>query len=96
MDTGLLDPEELSLVNKGFKNYDTPGIERDVSRSTESNYSLDSGTSSLMSLEMDLFEDMRASRPNSVNTPSSSSSLNLQREKGKTPLKCTGTNYTKI
>ncbi|KAL5569241.1 hypothetical protein UlMin_025816, partial [Ulmus minor] len=94
---GLLDPEELSIVNKGFKNYDThlPGIEQDVSRSTESNYSLDSGTSSLTSLEMDLFEDMKASRPNSANTPSSSSS-SLKLQRGKASKKLEASSQTRM
>lgn len=60
---GVLDPEELSIVNKGFKKHETrlPGIQEDVWRSTESNSTIDSGSSSLSSLEIDLFEDIRAS-----------------------------------
>ncbi|EXC19486.1 hypothetical protein L484_014116 [Morus notabilis] len=66
---GVLDPEELSIVNRGFKNSGTylPGILEDVLRSNESNYSVDSGSSSLTSLEIDLFEDMRESSFTSTN-----------------------------
>ncbi|PON58520.1 hypothetical protein PanWU01x14_165510 [Parasponia andersonii] len=80
---GVLDPEELSLINEGFKNLEThlPGIEEDVLRSTESNFSLDSGTSSLTSLEIDLFEDLRTSTNKSINISASSTSLKLQRGK---------------
>lgn len=82
---GVLDPEELSIINEGFKNLETrlPGIEEDVLRSTESNFSLDSGSSSLTSLEIDLFEDIRASTNKSTNISVSSSSFKLQRGKGK-------------
>ncbi|KAF3433849.1 hypothetical protein FNV43_RR24952 [Rhamnella rubrinervis] len=60
---GVLDPEELSIVNKGFKKHETrlPRIQEDVWRSTESNSTIDSGGSSLSSLEIDLFEDIRSS-----------------------------------
>lgn len=63
MCTGVLDPEELSIVNKGFKKYGSclPGIQEDVWRSTESNSTVGSGTSSLSSLESDLLEEMRTS-----------------------------------
>ncbi|KAH7537362.1 hypothetical protein FEM48_Zijuj03G0084500 [Ziziphus jujuba var. spinosa] len=61
--TRVLDPEELSIVNQGFKKRGTslPRIQEDVWRSTESNSAIESGTSSLSSLVIDIFEDMKAS-----------------------------------
>lgn len=58
--TGVLDPEELSMVNKGFKRCEIylPGIQ-EVLCSTELRSTVDSGASSLTSLEIDIFEDTR-------------------------------------
>ncbi|KAF8397632.1 hypothetical protein HHK36_016552 [Tetracentron sinense] len=61
---GVLDPEELSILNKGVKKAEPrllPGIQEDLRRSAESNSSLDSDSWTLESLEGDLFEDIRAS-----------------------------------
>ncbi|XWS75103.1 hypothetical protein CRYUN_Cryun01aG0056200 [Craigia yunnanensis] len=60
---GVLDQEELSMVNKGYKKSETrtlPGIEEEFWKSAESNSTMDSDYS-LASLEIDLFDDMRAS-----------------------------------
>lgn len=62
---GVLDPEELSIVNKGFKkseSHQLPEI-KEVWRSTESKSTIDSGSSPLESLEFELFEDTRSSMP---------------------------------
>ncbi|XP_022938918.1 uncharacterized protein LOC111444986 [Cucurbita moschata] len=61
---GVLNPFELAIVNNGLKKSEghlLPVIEDDVWRSMESNSTLDSEGSSLTRLEMDLFEDIRAS-----------------------------------
>lgn len=61
---GVLDPEELFMINKGFKKAKTrllPGIKEELQRSAESNSTIDSDRFSLESLEIDLFEDIRAS-----------------------------------
>lgn len=62
--SGVLDPEELFMINKGFKKAKTrllPGIKEELQRSAESNSTIDSDRFSLESLEIDLFEDIRAS-----------------------------------
>ena len=83
--TGVLDAKELAIVNRGFKKSETHlhGIEEDVTISTESSFSLDSGTSSLTSLEIDLFEDIRESWHKSTNKLSLPvSSPELRRQNG--------------
>ncbi|CAB4301005.1 unnamed protein product [Prunus armeniaca] len=75
---GVLDSKELSIVNRGFrkcKANQLPGIE-EVWRSTESISTINSGCSSLASLEFELFEDNRSS----VQKPTSS--LKLKRGGG--------------
>ncbi|KAE8676903.1 Detected protein of unknown function [Hibiscus syriacus] len=62
---GVLNPEEVCLVNNGYRKSETvphilPGIEQEFWKSTESDSTLDSDYS-LLSLEIDLFDDMRAS-----------------------------------
>ncbi|XVF75493.1 hypothetical protein PTKIN_Ptkin13bG0191900 [Pterospermum kingtungense] len=62
---GVLNPEELTMVNNGYKNSEPlthilPGIEEELWKSTESNSTTHSDCS-LSSLEIDLFDDMRAS-----------------------------------
>lgn len=89
MGTGVLDPEELSIVNRGFKNLGThlPGIQEDVSRSNESTFSVDSCSSSLTSLEIDLFEDIREFSHKSASELSlSAPSLKFQSAKGNPTL----------
>lgn len=52
------------MINKGFKKAKTrllPGIKEELQRSAESNSTIDSDRFSLESLEIDLFEDIRAS-----------------------------------
>ncbi|KAF8402763.1 hypothetical protein HHK36_010853 [Tetracentron sinense] len=61
---GVLDSEELSTLNKGFKKVEThhlPGIQEDMRRSAESNSTLDSDSLTVESLGVDFFEDIRAS-----------------------------------
>lgn len=61
--SGVLDPDELELVNKPAKAgaQALPGIEEDVRMSADSNSTLGSDSWALESLEVDLFEDIRAS-----------------------------------
>lgn len=76
MHSGVLDPEELSAMNNGFKGLESslfPGIPEDLKmrRSVDSDltfeslesdaFSLDSDAFSLESFDGDLFEDVRAS-----------------------------------
>ncbi|XP_042509709.1 putative GPI-anchored protein pfl2 isoform X2 [Macadamia integrifolia] len=76
---GVLDPEELIIINKGFRKAVVPllpGIQEDVQRSTESNSTFESDSFTLESIEIDLFEDIRASiqkSSKSSNVKSSSS-----------------------
>ncbi|XP_019459834.1 PREDICTED: uncharacterized protein LOC109359586 [Lupinus angustifolius] len=62
---GVLNPEELSLVNKGFKKSEIHILPRteELWMSYESNCTIDSDGSSLASLEVELFADIRASIP---------------------------------
>ncbi|XP_010253519.1 PREDICTED: flocculation protein FLO11-like [Nelumbo nucifera] len=76
---GVLDPEELSMINDGFKKAEThplPAIQEDMRRSNESISTLDSDNLTLECLEVELFEDIRASiqRSNGMSTTSSPSS----------------------
>ncbi|OVA09920.1 hypothetical protein BVC80_1751g76 [Macleaya cordata] len=64
----VLDPEELSIITNGLKKASPcplPGIQEDMRRSAESNSTftstLESDSLTLESLEVDLFEDIRAS-----------------------------------
>ncbi|XWS66119.1 hypothetical protein CRYUN_Cryun05aG0172800 [Craigia yunnanensis] len=83
---GVLNPEELSIVNNGYKKSETlthilPGIE-EFWKSTESNSTLDSDYS-LSSLEIDLFDDMRASMQKSSKASNLvNSSCKLQSQTG--------------
>ncbi|XVF83305.1 hypothetical protein PTKIN_Ptkin16aG0476200 [Pterospermum kingtungense] len=84
---GVLDPEELCMVNRGYKKSEThihklPGIEEEFWKSAESNQTMDSDYS-LASLEIDLFEDMRASMQKSSKAYNVvSSSCKIQSQKG--------------
>ncbi|KAJ4979610.1 hypothetical protein NE237_010390 [Protea cynaroides] len=74
---GVLDPEELSIVNKGFGKAEAallPGIQEDVRRSAESNSTFESDSLTLESIEIDLFEDVRASIKKSSKSSSVASS----------------------
>lgn len=65
--SGVLDPEELSILNRGFKKGEVhllPRIKEDVWRSAESTSYISTSDFALKSLEADLFEDIRASIPN--------------------------------
>ncbi|KAM7468158.1 hypothetical protein LguiB_015720 [Lonicera macranthoides] len=62
--SGVLDPEELTSMIEGTekgKKHVLPGIEEDMSRSTDSLSTLESENLTLESLEAELFEDIRAS-----------------------------------
>lgn len=61
---GVLDPEELSSMIKGADKNERktlPGIEEDVRRSNDSISTLESDNLTLENLEVELFEDIRAS-----------------------------------
>ncbi|XP_022748490.1 uncharacterized protein LOC111298055 [Durio zibethinus] len=81
---GVLDPEELSMVNKGYKKSEThtlPGIEEEFWKSAESNSTMGSDYS-LASLEIDLFDDMKTSMQKSskaYNMVNSSCKLEIQK-----------------
>ncbi|KAL4017887.1 hypothetical protein IC575_021463 [Cucumis melo] len=68
---GVLNPLELAIVNNGLKKPEShlvSVIEDEVWRSVESNNACDSEGSSLSRLEMDLFEDIRASIPKPISS----------------------------
>ncbi|XP_068668613.1 putative GPI-anchored protein pfl2 isoform X1 [Aristolochia californica] len=60
---GVLDADELAMVTKAFKKAAPalPGIEEDLRRSAESNTTVGSESWALESLEVDLFDHLRAS-----------------------------------
>ncbi|XP_008789037.2 copine family protein 2-like isoform X2 [Phoenix dactylifera] len=61
---GVLNPEELAIVNSTFgkaEESSLPGIPEDIRKSTESTSTLDSDTLALENLEVELFENVRAS-----------------------------------
>lgn len=69
--SGVLNPLELAIVNNGLKKPEShlvSVIEDEVWRSVESNNACDSEGSSLSRLEMDLFEDIRASIPKPISS----------------------------
>ncbi|TXG49608.1 hypothetical protein EZV62_025483 [Acer yangbiense] len=72
---GVLDPEELSIVNKGFTGFRTtdqnPGIGEKFQRSAGLDYAINSDGNSLASLEIDLFNDSKASNAAAAVTSSS-------------------------
>jgi hypothetical protein len=68
------------MINNGFKKFESrtlPGVE-ELWRSVESNSTVDSDGTALTSLEIDLFEDIRASANRSTLSDISTSSSNLQ------------------
>lgn len=84
---GVLDAEELSIVNKGFTKSEThplPGIGEEIWRSAESNSTMFSDGCSLASLEIDLFDDIRASmyKSHDASSKRASSTCKLKRDKG--------------
>ncbi|XP_057475839.1 uncharacterized protein LOC130763841 isoform X2 [Actinidia eriantha] len=74
---GVLDPEELFIINKGFEKAEAPllpAIQKDIRkrRSTDLEFTLDSDKFSFeinQSMELDLFEDIRASIHRSITVP---------------------------
>ncbi|XVF23713.1 hypothetical protein REPUB_Repub13aG0063500 [Reevesia pubescens] len=84
---GVLNPEELSMVNKGYKKSETlthilPEIVEELLESAGSNSTMDSDYS-LASLEIDLFVDMRASMQKSSKASNVvNSSCKLRRQTG--------------
>lgn len=79
------------MINKGFKKFESrtlPGIE-ELWGSVESNSTIDSDGSPLTSLEIDLFEDIRASAHRSTEVSNiTTSSSNLQRGRQKKNVRC--------
>lgn len=64
MCSGVLEPDELSSIIEGVEkgeNHTLPGIQEEVHRSADSISTLESDCLTLESLEVDLFEDVRAS-----------------------------------
>ncbi|XP_077245422.1 uncharacterized protein LOC143885227 isoform X2 [Tasmannia lanceolata] len=61
---GVLNPDELAIVNKTFKKADRyvlSGIQEDIKKSSDSTSTSGSNSWALKNLEVDLFEDIRAS-----------------------------------
>ncbi|WCJ19402.1 hypothetical protein M5689_001695 [Euphorbia peplus] len=83
---GVLDAEELSIVNRGFKRPDMiriPGAAEDETwRSHESNSTVNSDGYSLAGLEIDLFDDIRSSARNASSNVITKTSK-VERKKGK-------------
>ncbi|KAF2318594.1 hypothetical protein GH714_009224 [Hevea brasiliensis] len=85
---GVLDAEELSIINRGFRRPETlpfPRFEEEIWRSAESNSTTNSDCYSLASLEIDLFDDIKASIHKSLDASSNgaTSTCKLKREKGR-------------
>ncbi|XP_021660290.2 uncharacterized protein LOC110649866 isoform X2 [Hevea brasiliensis] len=82
---GVLDAEELSIMNRGFKKPETLGIEEEIWRSAESNSTLNSDAYSLASLETDLFDDIKAyiHKSHDASSNGATSTCKLKREKGR-------------
>ncbi|KAI4352886.1 hypothetical protein L6164_007095 [Bauhinia variegata] len=80
---GVLNPEELSLVNQGFKKSEL----EELCWSSESNRSIDSDISSLASLEVELFEDIRKSMNKSSKASSSRQGRCMDMQKLHSPRK---------
>ncbi|XP_065872643.1 uncharacterized protein [Euphorbia lathyris] len=82
---GVLDAEELAIVNIGFKRTDWiqfPGAEEESEPSNESNSAVNSGGYSLAGLEIDLFDDIRSSNRN-ASSNIATSTAKLGKKKGK-------------
>ncbi|KAL5972547.1 hypothetical protein ACLOJK_039351 [Asimina triloba] len=81
---GILDPDELENVSKTSKKSQLcalPGIQEDLRKSTESTTTLGSDASALESLEVELFEDIRASIQKSGYDSGRTSDTTLSRSK---------------
>lgn len=64
LNSGFLDPDELSSMNEGVHKGGKrmlPGIQEEIHRSTDSISTLGSDTLTVESIEANLFEDVRAS-----------------------------------
>ncbi|KAI5578615.1 hypothetical protein BDE02_08G039500 [Populus trichocarpa] len=82
--SGVLNAAELSLVNGGFRlsqGHTLPGI-KDVRRSADSNSTRNADAYSLASLEIDLFDNMRASmqKSNDASSTRETSTRKVRRE----------------
>ncbi|KAH8501670.1 hypothetical protein H0E87_016450 [Populus deltoides] len=82
--SGVLNAEELSLVNGGFRlsqGHTLPGL-KDVWRSADSNSTRNADAYSLASLEIDLFDNMRASmhKSNDASSTRETSTRKVRRE----------------
>ncbi|XP_010907520.2 uncharacterized protein [Elaeis guineensis] len=75
---GVLNPEELAIVNSTFGKAEAsslPGIPEDTRKSTESISTLDSDTLVLENIEVELFENVRASIQKSLSKDENASKL---------------------
>lgn len=78
MCAGVLNPEELAIVNSTFGKAEAsslPGIPEDTRKSTESTSTLDSDTSALEKIEVELFENVRASIQKSLGKDENASNV---------------------
>ncbi|XP_058095684.1 uncharacterized protein LOC131241059 isoform X2 [Magnolia sinica] len=93
---GILDPDELEVVSKTFKKslaHALPGIQEDLRKSAESTSTLCSDASALESLEIELFEDIRASIQKSAyecGNASNVASSSSKAQQGEVDVPCTG------
>ncbi|XVE96759.1 hypothetical protein REPUB_Repub02eG0250400 [Reevesia pubescens] len=82
---GFLEPEELSSMLEGNEKgeilHTLPGIQEDINKSYDSLTTLDSETLTLESLEVDLFEDIRASLQKSNKVSSTGNSSGKKEQK---------------
>lgn len=78
------------MINKGFKKFESRTLtgDEELWRSVESNSTVDSDGSALTSLEIDLFEDIRASAHRSTLSDITTSSSNLQGGRRKKNARC--------
>lgn len=94
---GVLDPEELSVVNKGFENSERnlyPQTEAKVWRSAESSSTITSDGFSLASLELDLFDDLKSSsHKSSRSSRVAAASSKSVRENGLQNTQCEHTHF---
>ncbi|KAL6998252.1 hypothetical protein U1Q18_008378 [Sarracenia purpurea var. burkii] len=94
---GVLDPDELSSMITGVEKagkFHLPCIEEDIHTSIDSISTLESGSLTMENLEVDLFEDIRASiqkTSKSSNTSSSKAAV----EKTETQVPCGASTFCK-
>ncbi|MQM01300.1 hypothetical protein Taro_034055 [Colocasia esculenta] len=96
---GVLDPEELAIVNSTFKKVQInvlPGIQEDARKSGESCTTLDSDSWAAENNEIDLFENIRASIQNLQAKCGKSSSSSDRSKREKLDLKAIGSKVDSI